>query len=460
MLPRRLLDPTKNPERLCGTGILQQPVKDYRPIVETEAGRAAERADVHSGKVDLVTSGTVVFLAQTLVNVLNFAFHFFVSRRVGVVAYGSFNALNSAIIVCATPALILTTVVVKYAAEFRSVEDIPHLRALLEWCAKLFGTLALAVLVLGLLLAPGVAAYLHIGAVEPVFFAATVLAFYLFLPVRGLLQGIESFGAFAFSVSSEAIIKVAFAVVLTALGLGLNGALGAWIVGLAVSALYTYGVLFRRFWGVKPARLKIDYRRLMLTMGNVTVATLLVSSLGFSDVLVVKHFFDPRAAGLYSAAALSGRMIFMLVNFLPAVVLPKAAIFAREGRGARPILMQAFGVLGLLIGASLALYFFFPSFIITTLAGKAFAAGSPFVFPYGIAAALLAILNTVVYYRMGTHQFSFLIPLAIVAAAQLGLMFAFHSSALQVIYILIGCDAVALLCTLTPSARPEAAGIT
>src|ERR1700693_2735628 len=167
LLPRRLLDPAKNPERLCGTGILQQPVKDYRPIVETEAGRAAERADVHSGKVDLVTSGTVVFLAQTLVNVLNFAFHFFVSRRVGVVAYGSFNALNSAIIVCATPALILTTVVVKYAAEFRSVEDIPHLRALLEWCAKLFGTLALAVLVLGLLLAPGVAAYLHIGAAEP-----------------------------------------------------------------------------------------------------------------------------------------------------------------------------------------------------------------------------------------------------------------------------------------------------
>lgn len=387
---------------------------------------------------------------------LNFAFHFFVSRRVGVVAYGSFNALNSAIIVCATPAVILATVVVKYAAEFRSLEDAPHLRALLEWCAKLFGALALAVLGLGLLVAPSVAAYLHIGDALPVVLAASILAFYLFLPVRGLLQGIESFRAFAFSLSSEAAIKVALAIALTAFGFGLNGALGAWIVGLALSALYTYGVLFRRFWGVKPARLKIDYRRLLKTTGNVTLATLLVSSLGFSDVLVVKHFFDPRSAGLYSAAALSGRMIFMLVNFLPAIVLPKAAIFAKEGRAARPILMQALGVLGLLIGASLALYYFFPMLIITTLAGKAFAAGSTFVFPYGIAAALLAILNTVVYYRMGTHQFFFVIPLTIVAAAQLVLMFAFHSSALQVIYIVAGCDAVALLCVLVGSARARA----
>jgi len=418
----------------------------------------ADEPDVaHSDNAGVLKSGAIVFVALSVVNVLNFTFHFFVSRRLGVVGYGSFNALISAVTVCATPAVILATVVVKYAAEFRSIEDAPHLRALLEWCVRLFGALTLVVLLLGVLAAPGVAAYLRIGDTFPVVLTAGILALTLFLPVRGLLQGLESFVAFAISMASEAAIKVALALALTALGFGLNGALGAWIVGLVVSALYTYGILFRRFWRVQPAPLNIDYRRLLQTMGNVTVATLLVSSLGYSDVLVVKHFFDPHSAGLYSAAALAGRMIFLVVNFLPVIVLPKAAIFAKEGRRALPVLLQALGALSLLVGVGLALYFFFPTLIVTTLAGRAFAAASPLVFPYGIAAALLAILNTVVYYRMGTHQFFFVIPLTFVAIAQLVLMVLFHASALQVIYVVMSCDALALLCTLAGPVRLKTA---
>jgi O-antigen/teichoic acid export membrane protein len=414
----------------------------------------------HSDNTGVLKSGAVVFVALSVVNVLNITFHFFVSRRLGVVGYGSFNALISAVTVCATPAVILTTVVVKYAAEFRSIEDAPHLRALLEWCAKLLGALTLTVLLLGALVAPSVATYLRIGDTFPVVLTAGILALTLFLPVRGLLQGIESFVAFAISMVSEAAIKVALALALTALGFGLNGALGAWIVGLVLSALYTYGILFQRFWGVKPAPLNIDYRRLLKTTGNVTLATLLVSSLGYSDVLIVKHFFDPQSAGLYSAAALAGRMIFLVVNFLPVIVLPKAAIFAKEGRRALPILVQALGALSLLVGFGLALYFFFPTLIVTTLAGRAFTAASPLVFPYGVAAALLAVLNTVVYYRMGMHQFFFVIPLTIVALAQLALMFTFHTSALQVIYIVMGCDAAALLSVLLGSTRAKVAPAT
>ena len=79
---------------------------------------------------DFVRYGAVVFVAQLGANVLNFLFHVLVSRRVGVAPYGELNALLAGLTILSVPALILTTIVVKYAAEFHAVDDVPRLRAL------------------------------------------------------------------------------------------------------------------------------------------------------------------------------------------------------------------------------------------------------------------------------------------------------------------------------------------
>ena len=95
---------------------------------------------------DLIRHGALVLVSQTAVNVLSFVFQALVSRRIGVEAYGSLNALLAGFTVLTVPTLVLTTIVVKYAAEFRAVGDVARLRALTRYVATSLGTVALGVM--------------------------------------------------------------------------------------------------------------------------------------------------------------------------------------------------------------------------------------------------------------------------------------------------------------------------
>jgi O-antigen/teichoic acid export membrane protein len=91
---------------------------------------------------DLIRHGALVLVSQTAVNILSFAFHVLVSRRLGVEAYGSLNALLAGFILLTIPATILTTIVAKYAAEYRAAGDTARLRALSSRVATSLGLVA------------------------------------------------------------------------------------------------------------------------------------------------------------------------------------------------------------------------------------------------------------------------------------------------------------------------------
>ena len=415
---------------------------------------------------DFVRYGAVVFVAQTGANVLNFLFHVLVSRRVGVAPYGELNALLAGLTILSVPATILTTIVVKYAAEFKAVDDGPRLRALVLRVVKTLGPASLAIVPAGALLAGPTAAYLNVTSRRDVVLTALVLALNLLLPaLRGILQGAERFREYAASALLEVVVKVALAVAFTGIGWGVAGALGGWAAGSAVSLAYTLATLLAYFGAQPRAPLSLDLRRLVRTSAGVTAATLLISAMGFGDVLIVKHYFAPAAAGLYGAGALAGKMLFWLVGFVPAVVLPRAASSAARGERATPVLLQALGAIAVLAGGGLAFYALFPRFVVTTLAGNDFAPAASFVFSYGIATTLLATLNTVVLFKIAVHRFDFIVPLALAAAGELIAIVVHHDTPQQVIAVLIVGNALALAGALfridaplrTPALRAERA---
>ena len=84
---------------------------------------------------DFARHGLLVFASTSLANVLAYVFHFFVSRLLGVVFYGELSALIAILVLAAIPAQILTNIVVKYAAEFRAMDDPGRLRALVRTTA-------------------------------------------------------------------------------------------------------------------------------------------------------------------------------------------------------------------------------------------------------------------------------------------------------------------------------------
>ncbi len=172
-------------------------------------------------------------------------------------------------------------------------------------------------------------------------------------------------------------------------------------------------------------------------MTGVAVATVLLAVVQNADLLVVKHVADDTTAGLYGALSLAGKILLFLVAFVPLIVLPKATRTALAGKPAGGLLLQALAVSAAMSLPGLVFYYFLPRLVITTLAGKAFAAGAPYVFAYGVAMVELAFVTVIVNFKMGIHRFDFAWPLAVCALAEVVGIAEFHRTLSDVTTVLI-----------------------
>jgi O-antigen/teichoic acid export membrane protein len=398
---------------------------------------------------DFARHGALVFVATMFVNVLGYAFHFAISRKVGVVQYGVLAALNALYMVSMVVTQIASTVVIKYAAEFRVTNDEAHLAALARRLSLYGSAAGIVAIGIGAVCAPAIAAYLNIQSVPAVTLSIVVMGITMVTPtLRAVFAGIEDFRMFSISAVMESTLKAVLGIGAVYAGYGVVGAFAGWAAGCVVTLAYTMTALLARFRHAPRAVLFIDFRRLVGTMTGVTASTVLLTAITYADVIIVKHYADPTTAGLYGALSLSGKILLFLVAFVPLVLLPKTSRRAVGGTSAVGPLIGAVGVVLALSGAGLVAYYAFPAFIITTLAGPSFAPAAPFVFTYGIAMVLLGALNTVIAYKIGIHRFDFVWPLALCAAAELGGIAFYHTSLAQIIEILVAGNAVALAASL------------
>jgi O-antigen/teichoic acid export membrane protein len=432
-------------ERLDGQGVVQLKRKTARSWFARFRLRQGVTALLRS---DFVLHGAIVFVALMIVNACNYGFHFFAGHRLGPATYGVLASLIAGINLATIFGSILNTIVVKYAAEFQSLEDWAKLRALSNAIARVTFVLAAIMVTLSVLLRNVIAAFFHSTDGQAVVIAGFIVALTLMTPAyRGILQGVQNFGGLAGSIIIEGLGKCVLGVALVywtgSAGLSLLG----WACGLAVGLAYAMHAC-RSHWRESATLLFLDVRRLVKTTGGVAVATVSIVFLGSVDLLLVKHYFPAYDAGLYSAAALAGKVLLFAVSFIPTLILPKAANIAARGQAATGVLMQSLGA-GLCISVcGLIFTYIFPLFIVHVIAGPAFSAAAPYLFPYGCAMSLLAAMQTVVTYKMGLHQFDFSVPLIAACALQIAGIAFFHHTITEVLWVLIAANVVAFIGSL------------
>lgn len=397
-------------------------------------------------KNDVVWHGALVFASSTLVNALGYVFHFVLSRRLGVASYGDLSALLSFLMITAVPSSILSTIVVKYVSEFRAVGDDGKLRTLvtrLLWSLSAFGLL----LVIGVALAQSaIARFFHLHDSSAVAIESVLIGVSLILPVlRSVLQGIEDFTAFSFSIVLEAAVKLSAAIVLVWLSRGVAGAIGGWTLGSVASLTYTLYIVWQQSGRAVPERLRLDTGRLLSTSGAIGLYTLVSAVMLNFDTILVKHYLGAHEAGLYAGVSLTGKILLFFVSFVPITILPKVSARAARGEKSTRVLVQATLLAGTICLSALVLYYFAGGLLLKLTLGAAFASGAKYVFPYAVAMALLAAIMIVGAYKIGMHRFGFVLPLSIVALCEVGAVAMMHDSILQVINVLIVGHATALI---------------
>ena len=405
---------------------------------------------------DFVRQGSWLFLSTLLGSAALYIFHFFATRRLGPDSYGILASMMAAIAFIAYFAQLGTTIVARFAAEFQACEDAGKLRRLLNLVLQSCLLVVAAGGIVAVVLRRPLAGFLHadVSGLVELTVMLTVSTVVLAL-LRGLLQGIQRFKALSISQFIEYAGRAALGIGGIVLGFGIRGALIGQVVGSLVALAYTFFDVNANL-SATATRLRIDLRRLFITTRGIASAFLALAILINFDIILAKHYLNAHEAGLYAAATLAGRTMATVMYFVPTLLLPKATARAASGSDGHELLLSAFGVAAAFSLAALAAFYFFSNFIVLIIAGNAYSAAAPLVFLYGCAATVFGFVSIAVSYKTGHNQFNFAGPLlAIVACEVLAIAF-FHTSAAQIIYVLIAANVVALVPSLYRIRTPAA----
>lgn len=366
-----------------------------------------------------------------------FLYHAIASRGLGVESYGSLYALISTFATAGLPGAIIGPVIVRFSAEFKALRDDSHLRGLASGIVLLAGVFGSAVLLLSIVLAVPIGHFLRIAPwLVPLIGGMTAFGF-LSGSLRSFVQGTQAYSVFGASCVAEGILKVCAIGAFIALGLGVAWGAIAFIIGFAGSATAIGAYLWRRFAAVEPAVIKYDWKRIAIAGAAAAALTIATTLIGSLDVVLVKHYFDPSQAGIYSAASLVGKILLYFVGFIPTILLPQAT--DRHSRGERTRVVLA-SLLGTFIAVSICglLFFkFFGIFVLHALVGHQFDAAAPLIVSYGAAMVFLSFIGALGTYGIATHRLAFSVPLVICAIGVLGAIALYHPTLAAVVRVLL-----------------------
>ena len=286
-----------------------------------------------------------------------------------------------------------------------------------------------------LLFQKAIAGYLNLPSPILVALLAVGAAFYVPLGSRrGYLQGAYGFRRLATNLVFEGAVRLGGSLLLILLGFGVRGVIAANSAAVAVAYLAIIPKVAN--WVPNPVRLIYALREtsqaVIFFSGQVLINN--------CDIMLVKHFFLPQAAGLYAAVAMVGRVVFAFSSAVVNSMFPVVAGTREEERKDFKLIATSL-LLVLTIGSVIAIGLrFAPAGIWTFFFGAKFQVAGERGLPHLLA---LYAITTVVYSLSAviiSYEMSYKIAnTSLVQLAFSGVVIAgicrFHSSLEQVILV-------------------------
>jgi hypothetical protein len=264
---------------------------------------------------------------------------------------------------------------------------------------------------------------------------ATGAAFYVPLGCRrGYIQGIYGFRRLATNLVIEGAVRLGGSVLLVLSGLGVEGVIAA----NAAAVVVAYLTAAPKLAGRVPNPLRFSYALRESSQAMVFFAgQVLINN---CDIVLVKHFFLAKEAGLYAAVAMVGRVIFAFSSAVVNSMFPLVAGTRLEERKNLKVIATSL-LLVLITGSLLAIGLgIAPEGIWTSLFGSEFEIVGKYNLPYLLA--LYAI--TTIIFSLSVVIISFEMSYKIANASWIQLVFSgvviaaicrFHSSLREVIVV-------------------------
>jgi O-antigen/teichoic acid export membrane protein len=347
--------------------------------------------------------------AMIVANVLALIFTVVFARVLGASGYGDLAVLLSSFIIMMVPGSALQIAAAREVSHDLA-EDNPNAGAgVRRWLERL--VLATAVVaVLAIPLRSLIAALINIeqdwaAAAIPV----TAMLWAILSVLRGVLQGFQQYRTVAFSIVGEASTRIAFALILVAVGLDVTGAFLGSAFSLIAMAVVLLVPLRRLLHGVNPqAAADLRLRELLAGAWVPVMGLTLLLALQELHVIIVKHEASDDAAGSYAVAAVAGKAIMWIAIGLGLYLLPEASRRAKTGEDARPILLRTLGLIAAMAVPAILIYSVAGEPLLRIVFGEDLTEASDALPFLGLAMSLLACSYLSVQYLLAMGKASFL----------------------------------------------------
>lgn len=386
-------------------------------------------------KNPLAVNSLILFVGATISNLSNYIFTLITGRLLGPADYGIFNALSAVLLVISVPALTLMTVAVKFAAEYRGRKETGRLLTFFKQIHRFFWGVGILLTVASFALSSIISEYLHIPT--PLYYLVLSLSYLLIFPQAicfGVLQGWQLFGWYAFVGALGTLLKLFAGAGAAWVGWGVAGVLGAFFLSYLVQYLLSLRPILRL--GPSPAiKERFDWRSPLVYSLPVFLTMLGLTLFMTTDMIIVKRFFPPYEAGIYSALSLLGKTVLWIstsiVQVMFALVAEKKAA-KKDDSGYFLASLFLVGVFCLLVSTVFSI---FPKQVVWLSFGPRYLDAGSYLAFYCLFITLYSLINVFANYFLSCGKVVAASLVLVGALIQLGLLGIFHHSFMEVISV-------------------------
>ena len=381
-------------------------------------------------------------LSVLTVNGGNYIYNLILGRVLGPAQFADAAVLITFLLILSFIAMTFQLVTAKFSVLF---EDTRFSR----FISKIYKQAFLVGLVFGILIivfANQLQALLNTSSsVMFVIFGCGIPLYFLMSVNRGAFQGKKSYKSLSITYQSEMLSRllITLAIILV------FDVKDSWVIAFGILLSFCFGLFpielkHLNFKKVKPLGEKYSeqIRNFFLLTGFYELTQIIINN---SDILLVKHYFEPYQAGLYASLALIGRLVYFVAWMFVMLLLPTVIELEKAGKDTRSVLFKYIGYITLISVLIVLACVSFPEFIIQMLFGEDYSAIAPLLWKYAVATSMFAISNIFAYYYLSLNKYIPVVISGVFGLLQMVLVIFYHDSLAQVVHMQI----IAMLLLLT-----------
>lgn len=379
-------------------------------------------------------------------NLGNYVFNLFAGRLLGPSDYGVMAAIIALLYIVSVPSVTLTYVAAKYSSRFKAQNKLDQLSRFFISLNKVVLGLSFLIFLLFVFIREPLSRFLKIESPVPVIFLGALLGTSLLTALNNsTIQGLLKFNFLAFNGILTVVVKLVVGLGLILAGFSVGGALAGFLAGFLAPYLVSFWPLkFLLFLRRETA--KIDWKGVLGYAGPVFLSTLGLTLLYTVDVVLVKHFFPPAQAGLYSSLSLIARVTLFVTTPIAVVMFPLISDrLARDERYLH-LFLGSLALVVLAVVSITAFYYLFPEFTVRLFFGSQYLAGARYLGRFGVFLSLYSLCNIFASFYLSIYKTRIASLPLLFGLLQIVLIWLYHGSFLQVLNVATAIVLALLIC--------------